>query len=577
MLKTMMQNFENKLLNKKMQEKMSIAFSMVIRLMIACLIVAIVGLTYVSSKLKTFYQSSYNNVALAHSSYGNLQEGAKNLLHACLISDPEIVESRLALADTCFDKMKQELSDLKSTSFADISVFDAMDGDIEVIDTLIVQFRDFSRQNDIENAFIVYSQQMLSYFADISANITTIEEVEAENAAAMYKASQITKYVSIIILVMAGVLSILLGRNVSAILSKALNSSTSELQAASVQMASGNFDVSINYTSEDELGGLADAMRNMVDTTHAVVSDTGRMLSGLAEGDFTVQTEIEEKYVGIYETLKNAIQNLEIRLNETILGIGNVADQVNTGAAQLAQSAQQLAEGATEQAGAIEELTAQVENVASMTNDNAEETLKAAESIEAIADEAMQGQEEVYRLVDAMDKINSTSKEIENIIADIEDIASQTNLLSLNASIEAARAGEAGKGFAVVADQIGNLAASSAQSAVHTKELIAKALGEVANGSRITMNTAEVLKKVLSSMDGIKENAKNSSEGSKQQAEMMKEILSGIEQISSVIQTNSAMAQQTSATSEELTSQAETLNSMVSAFKTHAPSLPCQA
>ncbi|MDE7130709.1 MAG: methyl-accepting chemotaxis protein [Lachnospiraceae bacterium] len=548
---------------------MSIAFSMVIRLMIACLIVAIVGLTYVSSKLKTFYQSSYNNVALAHSSYGNLQEGAKNLLHACLISDPEIVESRLALADTCFDKMKQELSDLKSTSFADISVFDAMDGDTEAIDALIVQFRDFSRQNDIENAFIVYSQQMLSYFADISTNITTIEEVEAENAAAMYKASQITKYVSIIILVMAGVLSILLGRNVSAILSKALNSSTSELQAASVQMASGNFDVSINYTSEDELGGLADAMRNMVDTTHAVVSDTGRVLSGLAEGDFTVQTEIEEKYVGIYETLKNAIQNLEIRLNETILGIGNVADQVNTGAAQLAQSAQQLAEGATEQAGAIEELTAQVENVTSMTNDNAEETLKAAESIEAIADEAMQGQEEVYRLVDAMDKINSTSKEIENIIADIEDIASQTNLLSLNASIEAARAGEAGRGFAVVADQIGNLAASSAQSAVHTKELIAKALGEVANGSRITMNTAEVLKKVLSSMDGIKENAKNSSEGSKQQAEMMKEILSGIEQISSVIQTNSAMAQQTSATSEELTSQSETLNSMVSAFKTH--------
>ncbi|MBD5450123.1 MAG: hypothetical protein HDR28_08230 [Lachnospiraceae bacterium] len=128
-----------------------------------------------------------------------------------------------------------------------------------------------------------------------------------------------------------------------------------------------------------------------------------------------------------------------------------------------------------------------------------------------------------------------------------------------------------------MADQIGNLAASSAQSAVHTKELIAKALGEVANGSRITMNTAEVLKKVLSSMDGIKENAKNSSEGSKQQAEMMKEILSGIEQISSVIQTNSAMAQQTSATSEELTSQSETLNSMVSAFKTHAPSLPCQA
>ena len=181
-----LKNFESKLHNKNMQEKMSVSFGMVIKLMIAC-----------------------------------------------LISDPEIVESRLALADTCFDKMKQELIDLGSTSFADRSVFDAMDGDIEVIETLVVQFRDFSRQNDIENAFIVYSQQMLSYFADISANITTIEEVEAENAAAMYKASQITKYICIIILVIAGILSILLGRNVSAILSKTLNRSTSELQSAS--------------------------------------------------------------------------------------------------------------------------------------------------------------------------------------------------------------------------------------------------------------------------------------------------------------------------------------------------------
>ena len=162
----MIKKFENKLHNKTMQEKMSMSFGMVIRLMIVCLIVAIVGLTYVSSKLKTFYQSSYNNVALAHSSYGNLQEGAKNLLHACLISDAETIESRLALADTCFEKMKQELIDLKNTSFADISVFDAMDGDTEAIDALIVDFRNYSRQNDIENAFIVYSQQMLSYFAD---------------------------------------------------------------------------------------------------------------------------------------------------------------------------------------------------------------------------------------------------------------------------------------------------------------------------------------------------------------------------------------------------------------------------
>lgn len=556
-----------RLLNKKVQEKMSTSFGSILILMILCLIIAIAGLIYVSSKLKTFYFSSYNNVALAHSSYGNLQEGAKNLLHACLVSDPDTVESRLTLADTCFDKMKQELADLKKTSFADSSVFDAMDADVDVIDRLVVQFREFSRQHNIEDAFAVYSQQMLAYFADISANITTIEDVEAENAAAMYHASNITKYICIILLVIAGILSILTGQEISSILSKILNSSISELQTASAQMASGNFDVHISYTSEDELGSLADSMRYMVDTTRAIISDTGNLLTDMANGDFTVHTEIGERYIGIYETLKSAMKNLKYHLSETIQGISNVADQVNTGAAQLARSAQQLAEGATDQAGAIEELTATIESVTNMAKDNAVETQKAAQNAGKIADEALQGKEEVSHLIDAMNQISTTSREIENIIADIEDIASQTNLLSLNASIEAARAGEAGKGFAVVADQIGQLAANSARSAVNTKELIAKALEEITNGNKITQNTAEVLERVLSSMNSIKEAAQKSSAGSQSQADMMQKVSLGIEQISAVIQTNSATAQQTSATSEELTSQSETLSSMVGAFK----------
>lgn len=561
---------QEKLKNKNVQEKMSMSFGMILKLTVLCLIVAIAGLVFVSSKLNTFYKSSYNNVALAHSSYGNLQEGAKNLLHACLISDPEIIESRLALADTCFDNMKQELSSLQDTSFADTSVFDAMDADIEVIDSLIVQFQEFSRQHNIEDAFAVYNEQMLSYFADISANITTIENVESENAAAMYYASNITKYICIIILAVAGVLSLLTGRGVSKLLSTTLNESISELQTASSQMSSGNFDVKINYTSEDELGSLADAMRHMSNTTLAVVSDAGRMLSDMAEGDFTVQTAMDESYVGIYETLKKAMQNLKTRLSETLNGINCAADQVNSGAMQLAQSSQLLAEGAADQAGAINELTETIAAMTTMTEKNAAEIQKAAQNTGTIAEEATHGKEQISMLIDAMDKISNTSKEIENIIADIEDIASQTNLLSLNASIEAARAGEAGKGFAVVADQIGKLAVSSAQSAVNTKELIAKSLEEITNGNKITVNTANVLGNVLNSMNSVKESTQNTSQGFQQQAQMMKEISLKIDQISAVIQTNSAAAQQTSATSEELAGQSDTLTNMVSAFKINA-------
>ena len=160
-----------------------------------------------------------------------------------------------------------------------------------------------------------------------------------------------------------------------------------------------------------------------------------------------------------------------------------------------------------------------------------------------------------------------TSKEIENIIGAIEDIASQTNLLSLNASIEAARAGEAGRGFAVVADQIGKLATDSAQSAVTTRDLIIKSLEEIEKGNTITLHTAEAIGNVLESMTQFAQAAAGSAEESHSQANMLKQVELGIEQISEVVQSNSASAQETSAVSEELSAQAESLKNMVAQFK----------
>ena len=166
-----------------------------------------------------------------------------------------------------------------------------------------------------------------------------------------------------------------------------------------------------------------------------------------------------------------------------------------------------------------------------------------------------------------MERISSTSMEIQNIIGSIEDIASQTNLLSLNASIEAARAGEAGKGFAVVADQIGKLAGDSAKAAVNTRDLIEKSLQEIENGNQITEKTVAALNEILEAMNSFADVAKTSSTNSSEQADMLKQIEQGIEQISGVIQSNSASAEETSATSQELSAQSEGLKNLVGRFK----------
>lgn len=166
-----------------------------------------------------------------------------------------------------------------------------------------------------------------------------------------------------------------------------------------------------------------------------------------------------------------------------------------------------------------------------------------------------------------MSRINETSEKIGAIITQIEDIASQTNLLSLNASIEAARAGEAGKGFAVVADQIRNLAEQSAKSAVDSKALIEAAIHEVGDGNMYAEKASTSLREVVDGIQAIADSAKKIKEISIEQADSMEQVEATAERIAEVVQNNSAAAQETSATSEELTAQATTLSGMVSVFK----------
>ena len=183
------------------------------------------------------------------------------------------------------------------------------------------------------------------------------------------------------------------------------------------------------------------------------------------------------------------------------------------------------------------------------------------------ANDAQMSREEMGNMVESMNRISDTSKKIENIIAEIESIASQTNLLSLNASIEAARAGEAGRGFAVVADEIRNLADQSAKSAVDTRELVSNTLFEIEEGSKIAYRTADVLDGVVDAIQKIADTSKRLSQDSVDQAYAVEQADIGIERISEVVQSNSAAAQESSATSQELSAQAMSMHDLVSRFQ----------
>ena len=342
-----------------------------------------------------------------------------------------------------------------------------------------------------------------------------------------------------------------------------LNSTAKRL----TELAEGELDNPFPESEyDDEFKGMLDRSKLMADDLNLIISDVVRIMGSMGDGNFMVKSECRDKYVGKFGDLLQAITTLRDRMIETLQQVDTAAQQVYIGSDNLSQSAQALAEGATEQAGAVEELTSTIANLTEDSEKSAKNLEDSHQAAMGYAKQADTSRIQMKELTAAMDKINETSKKIENITADIEDIASQTNLLSLNASIEAARAGEAGKGFAVVADQIRQLAEQSAKSAVDTRELIEGALKEIEQGNSAALNAQESLKLVVDGIESIAETSKSLSSASELQANSMEQAEAGVNQIAEVVQSNSAAAQQTSATSEELSAQAETLRDLVGKF-----------
>ena len=302
----------------------------------------------------------------------------------------------------------------------------------------------------------------------------------------------------------------------------------------------------------------------MSDRIRVIIKDSGRMLNEMSDGNFAIYTECEEVYTGAFTDLLTGIRKMNEEIATTVRGVDDASGQVLTGSTNLAEAAQSLAEGATDQAASVEEMQATINELTSGIKTTAEELGTAYDEAYKYAEIAEGSRGDMEVLVQAMSRINETSEKIGAIITQIEDIASQTNLLSLNASIEAARAG---KGFAVVADQIRNLAEQRAKSAGDSKALIEAAIHEVGDGNMYAEKASTSLREVVDGIQAIADSAKKIKEISIEQADSMEQVEATAERIAEVVQNNSAAAQETSATSEELTAQAITLSGMVSVFK----------
>lgn len=317
----------------------------------------------------------------------------------------------------------------------------------------------------------------------------------------------------------------------------------------------------------DEVEDMEKDARDMAENLDAIIFDIGEVLGEMANGNYTVRSKAAERYAGDFQKLYESMRGLRDQMTETLLSIGDAANQVSAGSEELATASQSLAEGATDQANAVAELHAAISGITTTMETSAENAEETYDKAQKYADEADTSRQQMDTMMAAMERINESSTKIGDIISEIESIADQTNLLSLNATIEAARAGESGRGFAVVANQIRELADQSAKAAVDTRDLIEASIREVSKGNSVANEAASSIESVV---DGIKEIAdfsRNLKDIMEEQAEAMRQAEIGVNQISSVVQSNAATAEEASATSEELSAQATMLDQLVSQFE----------
>lgn len=410
--------------------------------------------------------------------------------------------------------------------------------------------------------------ELAPLYNDLYADLTEIMDIKVAKGQSQSNllSTVVIILIVVIIVVIVGsiVFALSLGKNIAYSIATPLDQLKTRLDTFSQGDLSSPFPT---VETRDELSEMVATTTSMASALQFIISDVGNILNEMANADFTVTSRDKSKYAGEFTSILTSMSMLKRQLVDTMQSVSEASNQVAAGANNLSEAAQSLAEGATDQAGAVEEMQATITTIADDIRITANSAGDSYNQARTYAEEAERSHREMKAMMDAMGRINDASQQVGNIISEIEDIASQTNLLSLNASIEAARAGEAGRGFSVVADQIRQLAEQSANSAAETRTLIETSLSAIADGSKTVDIVNESINRVVEGIELIAQSSKSISEMADDQAEAMKQAELGVNQISEVVQSNSATAQESSATSEELSAQATTLDSLISRFK----------
>lgn len=557
----------------RIQERLKKAFNIVIVIAAVASLIAVISILVIASnyrKALDYYALPQGDIGMLMNEHAECRAAMRGIIG---YEDQEEIDLMMEQHAEHKEEVYKLIEVIRPTMITDegqaalAEIESALDAyfakEAEVIEIGASTDQELSRQ-----AQKMAINEMTPLYNEVDNAIENLMAVNVQKEQQMNTILMFLVYGSLVVLLIAVAAMVTISKKISSKIARGIAKPLGELESRFAGFADGDLKSEFPTSdAKDEIAGLMNTSHDMVDRLNAIIFDVERLCKEMGDGNFNVNTDCEDAYVGDFRHLLTAIHTMNSNVSSTLTEVNEAAEQVNVGATNLAEAAQELAEGATDQAASVEEMVATMNTLSEGLKDTTNSVDRAYQQATKCAADAQVSREEMGNMVASMNRISETSKKIENIISEIEDIASQTNLLSLNASIEAARAGESGRGFSVVADQIRTLADQSAKSAVDTRTLVESTLYEIEEGTKVAYRTSDVLDGVVEAIQRIADAAKMLSEDSEQQALAMEQADAGIERISDVVQSNSAAAEESSATSQELSAQAMSMHDLVGRFE----------
>jgi methyl-accepting chemotaxis protein len=303
---------------------------------------------------------------------------------------------------------------------------------------------------------------------------------------------------------------------------------------------------------------------NLIRSVTRPISTMVTALRQLATGDLCSKVDLQTR--GEIGEMASAYNDATEKTSRTMLELLNVTKEIDIGTSKVNTTTTVLANGVTEQVDNAETVNQALHTITASTRETADTTSQAASLARDSREAAERGQTEMTEMVDAMKGIESSSADISKILTDIDEIAFQTNLLSLNAAVEAARAGDAGRGFAVVAEEVRGLAQRSAAAARNSSTLIEQSNERSKRGVELAQKVGEALNEISQRTDDVSVLMNQVESASAKQTRSIEDVETGVRSFNDVTRKNADSTQELSAVADTTTQQVARVRELVGQF-----------